>query len=152
VKNPIKKINRELIERPIKKIKCARMVRKTIGFNLRSTGVIKLGIRINLGDFTIDETDEGLTLSVTPSFDIIRKILSWNLDEVTASKFIERIAGLKLISYCGYIERKARKKIAESMKKVQNVKLPAVVQKLEKKLQMKAGKKISVKIPLDFIN
>merc|ERR1712121_214802 len=70
VKNPIKKINRELIERPIKKIKCARLVRKTIGFNLRSTGVIKLGIRINLGDIRIDETDKGLTLSVTPSFDI----------------------------------------------------------------------------------
>jgi len=152
VKNPIKKINRELIERPIKKIKCARMVRKTIGFNLRSTGVIKLGIRINLGDFTIDETDEGLTLSVTPSFDIIGKILSWNLDEVTASKCVERIAGLKLISYCGYLERKARKKIEESMQKVQNVKLPAVIQKLERKLQMKAGKTITVKIPLDLFN
>jgi len=152
VKNPIKKINRELIERPIKKIKCARLVRKTIGFNLRSTGVIKLGIRINLGDITIDETDEGLTLSVTPSFDIIGKILSWNLDEVTASKCVERIAGLKLISYCGYLERKARKKIEESMQKVQNVKLPAVVQKLERKLQMKAGKTISVKIPLNFMN
>merc|ERR1711915_1061384 len=152
VKNPIKKINRELIERPIKKIKCARLVRKTIGFNLRSTGVIKLGIRINLGDITLDETDEGLTLSVTPSFDIIGKILSWNLDEVTASKCVERIAGLKLISYCGYLERKARKKIEESMQKVQNVKLPAVIQKLERKLQMKAGKTISVKIPLDYMN
>ena len=86
MKNPIKKINRELIERPIKKIKCARLVRKTIGFNLRSTGVIKLGIRINLGDIRIDETDKGLTLSVTPSFDIIGKILSWNLDEVSCSK------------------------------------------------------------------
>merc|ERR1712228_377199 len=152
VKNPVKKINRELIERPIKKIKCARLVRKTIGFNLRSTGVIKLGIRMNLGDITIDETDEGLTLSVTPSFDIIGKILSWNLDEVTASKCVEKIAGLKLISYCGYLERKARKKIEESMQKVQNVKLPAVVQKLERKLQMKVGKTISVKIPLDFMN
>merc|ERR1711915_1125774 len=91
---------------------------------------------------TIDETDEGLTLSVTPSFDIIGKILSWNLDEVTASKCVERIAGLKLISYCGYFERKARKKIKESMQKVQNVKLPAVVQKLERKLQMKVGKTI----------
>ena len=59
---------------------------------------------------------------------------------------------MKLISYCGYLERKARKKIEESMQKVQNVKLPAVVQKLERKLQMKVGKTISVKIPLDFMN
>jgi len=56
------------------------------------------------------------------------------------------------MSYCGYLERKARKKIEESMQKVQNVKLPAVIQKLEKKLQMKAGKTISVKIPLNFMN
>ena len=38
------------------------------------------------------------------------------------------------------------------MQKVQNVKLPAVIQKLEKKLQMKAGKTITVKIPLDLFN
>ena len=38
------------------------------------------------------------------------------------------------------------------MQKVQNVKLPAVIQKLEKKLQMKAGKTISVKIPLNSMN
>jgi len=59
---------------------------------------------------------------------------------------------LKLISYCGYLERKARKKIEESMQKVQNVKLPAVIQKLERKLQMKAGKTITVNIPLDLLN
>merc|ERR1711915_751528 len=136
----IKKINRELIERPIKKIKCARLVRKTIGFNLRSTGVIKLGIRINLGDIRIDDTDEGLTLSVTPSFDIIGKILSWNLDEVTASKCVERIAGLKLISYCGYLERKARKKLERKLQMKAGKTISVKIPKLERKLQMKAGK------------
>jgi hypothetical protein len=61
-----------------------------------------------------------------------------------ASKCVERIARLKLFSYCGYLEKKARKKIEENIKKIQNVKLPAVIAKLEEKLKMKIGKTVSV--------
>lgn len=132
----LQNINRKLWkERPIKKAKCARLDQKLIGFKLISTGVIKLRINIS-----IVETDEGLTESVTSSFNIICQSLSWNLEELTAPKCVEKIAGLKLISYCGYRERKAREKIEESMQKVQNVKLPVVNQKMERKLQVKAGK------------
>ena len=63
---------------------------------------------------------------------------------------MEKIAGLKVLSYCGLLERKARKKIGENMKKIQNVKLPAVIEKLEKKLKAKIGKTVSVLIPLEF--
>ena len=65
---------------------------------------------------------------------------------------MERIAGIKLISYCGFLERKARKKIEESMRRTQDVKLPAVIQKLEKKLQTKIGQTVTVKIPINEQN
>jgi len=82
VKNPIKKINRELIERPLKKLKCTRLVRKTIGFNLVSTGVVKIGISLSLGDFSFTETEGGMLLSFVPAFDILGQVVSWNLDQV----------------------------------------------------------------------
>ena len=63
---------------------------------------------------------------------------------------MERIAGLKLFSYCGYLEKKARKKIEENMKKIQNVKLPAVISKLEEKLKTKIGNTVRVFIPMEF--
>merc|ERR1712126_241356 len=116
VKNPIKKINRELIERPIEKLKCARLVRKTIGMNLRSSGTVKIGINLGLQNLDFVQDEDSITLSFTPSFNIIGQIVSWNLDE-----------------------RKARKKIEESMRRTQDVKLPAVIQKVEKKLQTKIG-------------
>merc|ERR1712126_448619 len=150
VKNPIKKINRELIERPLKKLKCVRLVRKTIGFNLVSTGVVKLGINLSLGDVSFSEVEGGMLLSFIPKLDILGQVVSWNLNELEASKCVERIAGLKLISYCGYLERKARKKIEEGMKKVQEVKVPALIEKLEKKLKTKMGKAVSVLIPMEF--
>jgi len=150
VKNPIKKINRELIERPLKKLKCVRLVRKTIGFNLVSTGVVKLGINLSLGDVSFTEVEGGMLLSFIPKLDILGQVVSWNLNELEASKCVERIAGLKLISYCGYLERKARKKIEEGMKKVQEVKVPALIEKLEKKLKTKMGKAVSVLIPMEF--
>jgi len=150
VRNPIKKINRELIQRPLKKLKCARLVRKTVGFNLVSNGVVKMGISLSLGDLSFTEAEGGMLLSFAPTFDIVGQIVSWNLDQLEASKCVERIAGLKLISYCGYLERKGRKKIEENMKKIQNVKLPAVMAKLEEKLKMKIGKTVSVFIPVEF--
>jgi len=150
VKNPIKKINRELIERPLKKLKCTRLVRKTVGFNLVSTGVVKIGISLSLGDFSFTETEGGMLLSFVPAFDILGQVVSWNLDQLEASKCVERLAGIKLFSYCGYLEKKAREKVEEGMKKIQQVKLPAVVEKLERKLKSKIGKTVTVFIPMEF--
>jgi len=150
VKNPIKKINRELIERPIKKLKCVQLVRKTVGFSLVSTGVVKLGISLSLGNFSFTDVDGGMLLTFVPTFDMIGQVVSWNLDQLKASKCVERIAGLKIISYCGYLERKARKEIQEGMKKIQNVKIPTVIEKLEKKLKTKIGETVKVFIPMEF--
>ena len=58
--------------------------------------------------------------------------------------------GLKVISYCGYLERKARKKVEEGMRKVQHVKIPAVVEKLTKKLKTKIGETVRVFVPMEF--
>jgi len=150
VKNPIKKINRELIEHPLKKLKCTRLVRKTVGFNLVSTGVVKLGINLSLGNVSFTEAEGGMVLSFVPTFDILGQIVSWNLDQLEASKCVERIMGLKLISYCGYLERKARKKVEEGMRKVQDVKIPAVLEKLNKKLKTKIGETVTVFVPMEF--
>jgi len=150
VKNPVKKINRELIERPLKKLKCTRLVRKTVGFNLVSTGVVKLGISLSLGNVSFTEAEGGMVLSFVPTFDILGQVVSWNLDQLEASKCVERIMGLKLISYCGYLERKARKKVEEGMRKVQHVKIPAVVEKLNKKLKTKIGETVRVFVPMEF--
>jgi len=147
VKNPIKKINKELIERPLKKLKCAKLVRKTVGFNLVSTGVVKIGINLQVGNMSFTETEDGMLLSFVPSFDIVGQIVSWDLDQVKASKCVEKLAGIKVVSYCGYLERRAREKIEKSMKKIQTVKLPAVIKKLEKKLQTKIGETVNVMIP-----
>ena len=83
VKNPIKKINRELIERPIKKLKCARLVRKTIGFKMVSTGVVKLGISLRLDNTSFTDAEGGMILSFVPTFHILGQVQSWNLDQVS---------------------------------------------------------------------
>ena len=88
MENPIQILNREFINRPIKKLKCARLVHKTVDFNLASTGVIKVGLMIDFGNFTIADSDQGITLTITPSFDLIGQIVSWNLDDVRGLKRI----------------------------------------------------------------
>jgi len=145
-----KKITKELIQRPLEKLKCTRLIRKTVGFNLVSTGVVKLGISLSLGDVSFTEAEGGMVLSFVPTFDILGQVVSWNLNELEASKCEERIMGLKVISYCGYLERKARKKVEEGMRKVQHVKIPAVVEKLNKKLKTKIGETVRVFVPMEF--
>merc|ERR1719250_510424 len=145
-----KKITKELIQRPLEKLKCTRLIRKTVGFNLVSTGVVKLGISLSLGDVSFTEAEGGMVLSFVPTFDILGQVVSWNLDQLEASKCEERIMGLKVISYCGYLERKARKKVEEGMRKVQHVKTPAVAEKLNKKLKTKIGETVHVFVPMEF--
>ena len=86
MQNPLQILNRELIKKPIKRLKCARLVHRTVNFNLASTGVVKVGLMIDFGNFTIAESDQGITLTITPSFDLIGQILSWNLDDVRGFK------------------------------------------------------------------
>jgi hypothetical protein len=85
VRNPIKKLNRELIERPIKKLNCIRLVRKTVGFNLVSNGVVKMGISISLANLSLTEADGGMLLSFLPTFHIIGQVVSWNLDQASSN-------------------------------------------------------------------
>merc|ERR1711915_400606 len=85
VKNPIKKINRA-DRKTHQENQVCQIGSQNNRIQSQKHWCHQVGIRINLGDITIDETDKGLTLSVTPSFDIIGKILSWNLDEVCVSK------------------------------------------------------------------
>merc|ERR1719206_937741 len=54
-----KKITKELIQ----KLKCTRLIRKTVGFNLVSTGVVKLGISLRLGNVSFTEAEGGMVLS-----------------------------------------------------------------------------------------
>ena len=93
----MKKINRELIQRPIKKLKCMRLVRKTVGFNLVSNGVVKMGISLSLENLSITETDGGMLLSFLPTFDIIGQVVSWNLDQVNKNLKKENI--IKICSF-----------------------------------------------------
>ena len=99
VRNPIKKINRELIQRPIKKLKCMRLVRKTVGFNLVSNGVVKMGISLSLGNLSITEADGGMLLSFLPTFHIVGQVVSWNLDQVNRNLNIGNIITLFVLLY-----------------------------------------------------
>jgi len=58
------------------------LIRKTVGFNLVSTGVVKLGISLSLGDVSFTEAEGGMVLSFVPTFDILGQVVSWNLDQV----------------------------------------------------------------------
>merc|ERR1712013_145795 len=77
-----KKITKELIDRPLEKLRCKHLIRKTVGFNLVSTGVVKLGISLSLGDVSFTEAEGGMVLSFVPTFDILGQVVSWNLDQV----------------------------------------------------------------------
>ena len=47
-----------------------------------STGVVKLGISLSLGDVSFTEAEGGMVLSFVPTFDILGQVVSWNLNEV----------------------------------------------------------------------
>jgi len=142
---------KKAVKRPIKKLGCIRLMRKTIGFDLASSGTVKMGVSLTVSDLNVTDTPEGIHISFLPSFSLVGQIESWELTRVEANKCTERLLGIKLISYCGWLERRARKEIAEKMANLQELKLPAVIRKVEAKLQAKIGKIVSVVVPVPGI-
>jgi len=157
---PVKKIVKKIVKpvdkiltkivKPLQKLACKRIVRKTVGFDLVSSGTVRMGVGVNFTDIRVTPTDSGVQLSFVPSFHIMGQIISWKMDQVKASDCTERLAGLKLFSYCSFLEKRARKEITKNMEKIQEVKLPAVIKKVEAKLQAKIGREVKVDIPMSY--
>ena len=71
-----------------------RLVRKTVGFNLVSNGVVKMEISLSLGNLSLTEADGGMLLSFLPTFDIVGQVVSWNLDQVNKNLKTDNIITL----------------------------------------------------------
>ena len=60
-----------------------------------STGVVKLGISLSLGDVSFTEAEGGMVLSFVPTFDILGQVVSWNLDQVMICLILIQLIDIK---------------------------------------------------------
>ena len=71
-----------------KEVECGKLLEQTSKINLVSTGVVKMGIILNLVNTTFSVTTQGLLLSFIPTFHIVGQVVSWNLDQVSRTRFV----------------------------------------------------------------
>ena len=71
-----------------KEVECGKLLEQTSKLNLVSTGVVKIGIILNLVNTTFSVTTQGLLLSFIPTFHIVGQVVSWNLDQVSRTRFV----------------------------------------------------------------
>merc|ERR1719228_811088 len=148
---PVEKVVKAVVVKPLEKVlPCARLVRKTVGFDLATKGTVKMGVGLSINNLNVSDSPQGIRVSFDPSFSLVGQIINWELTKVEADKCTEKLLGVKLISYCGFLERRAKKEIEEKMAKLQELKLPGVIRKVEDKLQAKIGQTVSVVIPMDL--
>merc|ERR1711962_1098709 len=148
---PVVKVAKAVVVKPLEKLlPCARLVRKTVGFDLATKGTAKMGVGLSINNLNVSDSPQGIRVSFDPSFSLVGQIINWELTKVEANKCEEKLLGVKLISYCGFLERRAKKEIEEKMANLQELKLPGVIRKVEEKLQAKIGQTVSVLIPMDL--
>jgi len=149
VTKPVKKVVKAVVK-PLEKLSCVRLLRKTVGFDLATEGTVKIGVGLSINNLNVSDSPQGIRVSFDPSFSLVGQIINWQLTKVEADKCSEKLLGVKLVSYCGFLERRAKKEIEEKMANLQKLKLPEVIRKVEEKLQAKIGQTVSVLIPMDL--
>merc|ERR1712187_143944 len=112
------------------------------------TGAVGLGLNATCSQARIERatTGKGFDLVFTFKVDHVGVVLPAWQTSIDASDCKIEFLGIKVGSYCGMVERKARDSIAQAVLKVQTVSAPAISARLEQIIQTKIGSE--VRIPL----
>ena len=80
--------------------------------------------------------------------DVVGMVLSWQVIDVKASKCSIKILGIKIISFCGVIEKALKKGINELSAGALKILVPQLTAKLENAINTKVGSVVRIPIKL----
>jgi len=130
---------------------CHKVAEKTVGVNVHSTGVNGLGVNFTASNAHIAKMPNSTEFALVFDFhaDVVTLVLSWNVDQVTATGCKIKILGIDIASYCGLIENAIKNGVNKLSQTVARVNAPKIAAKLEAAINTKIGS--TVTIPLKVL-
>jgi hypothetical protein len=128
---------------------CNHIARDTVNVAVQSTGRSLLASELSAQNMKVEKLNGSLALTFNLNFTLQAELLSWNMSQVTASKGCKlKILGITIVSICGWIEDEIKKNVQPLLDKVATVEVPALLERLEEKVNAKIGDKIVIPLKL----
>ena len=125
--------------------KCIQLARKTIGLDVNSHGEVAIGVMLKAQNFAISKLSwRSYEVSFDFGLELEGKVINWDISSVNASKCNIKLFGIKILSFCSYLERKISEAAKKYITNVVPIQAPKLIEKLESKLRTKIGEKIIV--------
>jgi hypothetical protein len=113
----------------------------------KSTGQNLIGAELDLSKVGIELVNGTWCLAFDLGFQLKAQLLSWNMDEVTASGICKlKILGVEIYNVCGWIADELKKYLQQFLTQISTVTAPKVLQKIEDKVNAAIGSRITIPI------
>ena len=131
--------------------KCTKLARKTVGLQIESDGTVAVGISLKASEFELKSASwKSYELSFVFGLEIKGRVLSWDIASVQASQCNIKLFGIKVLSFCSWLEKRIENEANKYIKTAVKIQAPKLVQKLESKLRTKVGERVTIKFSLPW--
>lgn len=123
---------------------CSELLRKTMGIDVLSDGNNAIGINMTAFNAHIAKVNGTWSLVFNFHAAIVGRVMTWNVEKVTADGCKIKIAGIEIASVCGIIERHVKDAAQKLTNQVTMVEAPKLLSKLEQKLNTLIGSEVVI--------
>ena len=132
--------------------KCIQLARKTLGLQINSDGEVAIGIKLQASEFSLKQISwKSYAFSFRFGLEINGRVIDWDVTSIKASNCNIEIFGIKVLSFCSWLENRIAEEAKKYIMSVVPIQAPKLVQKLESKLQTKIGDEICVIFHLPWL-
>ena len=130
---------------------CPQIARDTLNLKLHAHGQNLIAASLDLQNLKIAKVNGTWSIVFNLKFSLKGTSLQWKMDDVNVQHGCTlKVLGIKILSVCGWVERKVREKANELMNKISNVYAPNLVHRIEAAFQSKIGDTVVIPLTWDM--
>ena len=130
---------------------CPQIARDTLNLKLHAHGQNLIAASLDLQNLKIAKVNGTWSIVFNLKFSLKDTSLQWKMDDVNVQHGCTlKVLGIKILSVCGWVERKVREKANELMNKISNVYAPNLVHRIEAAFQSKIGDTVVIPLTWDM--
>ena len=130
---------------------CPQIARDTLNLKLHAHGQNLIAASLDLQNLKIAKVNGTWSIVFNLKFSLKGTSLQWKMDDVNVQHGCTlKVLGIKILSVCGWVERKVREKANELKNKISNVYASNLVHRIEAAFQSKIGDTVVIPLTWDM--
>lgn len=130
---------------------CKGLGQRTVGINVLSDGHTGIALTMTAFGAHIAKVNNVWSIVFNLQADVYGKVISWNVDQVTAANCQIKIFNIEIISVCGILEKYVKQAAQDLTDVAEVIVAPILLQKLSNKINTAIGGQVVIPLKLPFL-